>query len=101
MRNRAYLVAVKAEDDILALHTLHLADEVRDPQEEVPDLPGKPKLTERELKTAKQLIEALATRWDPAKCHDVYQERVHKLVESKRNGETVEKAEEAPGAAPR
>lgn len=96
MRNRAYLVAVKAEDDILALHTLHWADEVRDPHQEVPDLPGKPKLTDRELETAKQLIEALATEWDPAEYHDTYQERVHKLVESKRKGETVEKAEEAP-----
>ncbi|MGW1377460.1 non-homologous end joining protein Ku [Streptomyces sp. NPDC002446] len=52
MRNRAYLVAVKAEDDILTLHTLHWADEVRDPHEEVADLPGKPKITDRELMDA-------------------------------------------------
>lgn len=96
MRNRAYLVAVKAEDDILTLHTLHWADEVRDPHEEVADLPGRQKLTDRELKTADQLIEALTTDWDPEEYRDTYQESVRKLIEAKSKGETVEKAEQAP-----
>ncbi|MFF4952192.1 Ku protein [Streptomyces chattanoogensis] len=96
MRNREYLVAVKAEDDLLALHTLHWADEVRDPHEEVADLPGKPKITDRELKTAGRLIDALTTDWDPEEYHDTYQESVRKLIAAKRKGETVEKAEQAP-----
>ncbi|UQA90656.1 non-homologous end joining protein Ku [Streptomyces halobius] len=96
MRNREYLVAVKAEDDILALHTLHWADEVRAPHKEVADLPGRPKITDRELKTAHQLIEALGTPWDPEDYHDTCQERVRELVEAKSKGETVERVEQAP-----
>ncbi|WP_399123328.1 Ku protein [Streptomyces sp. N2A] len=96
MRNREYLVAVKAEGDVLALHTLHWADEVRDPHQEVTDLPGRAKPTEKELKTALQLIEALATPWNPEDYRDTYQERVRRLVAAKSKGETVEKEAEAP-----
>jgi DNA end-binding protein Ku len=39
MRNHEYMVAVKAEGDILALHTLHWADEIRDPHKEISGLP--------------------------------------------------------------
>ncbi|KAA6224480.1 Ku protein [Streptomyces albofaciens JCM 4342] len=96
MRNRAYLVAVKAEADILALHTLHWADEIRDPYEEIGDLPGRTKIPDRELRTAVQLIEALSTAWRPEDYHDTYQEQVRGLIEAKRKGETVEKSQEPP-----
>ncbi|GAB7029624.1 Ku protein [Streptomyces sp. NPDC021749] len=96
LRNPEYLAAVKAEDDVLALHTLHWADEVRDPHREIPDLPARSKPAEKELKTPLQLIEALATGWDPEEYHDTYQERVRRLVEAKSKGETVDKEAEAP-----
>ncbi|MFI5828556.1 Ku protein [Streptomyces sp. NPDC051578] len=60
MRGREYLVAVKAEDDLLTLHTLHWADEIRDPHTEVPDLPGTTRATAAEVKMATQLVDALA-----------------------------------------
>ncbi|MEV5596066.1 Ku protein [Streptomyces sp. NPDC052496] len=96
MRHREYLVAVQAEGDILTLHTLHWADEIRDPRDEIGDLPGRTKIPERELKTAVQLVEALSTAWRPEEYHDTYQEKVRALIEAKRKGETVEKAQEAP-----
>ncbi|WP_030594620.1 non-homologous end joining protein Ku [Streptomyces rimosus] len=96
MRNRAYLVAVKAEAGILALHTLHWADEIRDPHDEIGDLPGRTRIPDRELKTAVQLIEALSTEWHPEDYHDTYQEQVRRLIEAKRKGETVEKGQEPP-----
>lgn len=96
MRNRQYLVAVKAEGDILALHTLHWADEVRDPRREVADLPGKAEVSDREMKTAVQLVEAMSIEWDPEEYHDTYQEQTRKLIEAKLSGETVEKAEAPP-----
>lgn len=96
MRNREYLVAVNAEGDLLVLHTLHWADEVRDPWQEVPDLPTGTDITDREMTTAKQLIEALSTEWNPDDYHDVYQEHVRRLIEAKSKGETVEKAAEPP-----
>ncbi|WP_030200249.1 Ku protein [Streptomyces sp. NRRL S-87] len=95
MRGREYLVALKAEDGILTLHTLHWADEIRDPREEVPDLPDESVAASsaKELRMAEQLVAALETDWDPEGFHDTYQEKVAALVEAKRTGGTVEKAE--------
>ncbi|MFD7498323.1 Ku protein [Streptomyces sp. NPDC059832] len=98
MRGREYLVALKAEDDLLTLHTLHWTDEIRDPHEEVPDLPGKTEPTAAEVKMAHQLIDALTTDWDPEDFHDTFQEKVEALIEAKAAGEVMEKAE--PAAQP-
>ncbi|MCX4391487.1 hypothetical protein [Streptomyces sp. NBC_01767] len=94
-RGREYLVALKAEDDLL---TLHWADEIRDPHQEVPDLPGKTEPTIAEVKMAHQLIDALTTDWDPEDFHDTFQEKAEALIEAKAAGEVVEKAE--PAAQP-
>lgn len=96
MRNREYLVAMKAEGNVVAVHTLHWADEVRDPQREIGDLPAETQAADKELQTAVQLVEALSTDWNPAEHHDTYQERVVQLVEAKRTGETLEKSEPPP-----
>ncbi len=95
MRGREYLVALKSEDGLL---TLHWADEIRDPRQEVPDLPGKAEPTAAEIKMAMQLIDALVLDWNPEDFHDTYQEKVTALIEAKQTGETVEKAE--PAAKP-
>ncbi|MEU4730416.1 Ku protein [Streptomyces sp. NPDC023588] len=44
MRQHEYLVALKAENGLLTLHTLHWADEIRDPQKEItcPERRGPP-----------------------------------------------------------
>jgi DNA end-binding protein Ku len=94
MRNREYLVAVKAEAGILTLHTLHWADEIRDPHQEIDHLPGRTKMADRELKMAEQLIDSLSMEWDPEDFHDTFQEKVQELVKAKKKGETVEKAEQ-------
>ncbi|MFE5724963.1 non-homologous end joining protein Ku [Streptomyces erythrochromogenes] len=98
MRQHEYLVAVKAEDGLLTLHTLHWADEIRNPKDEIDGLPGRTRGTAKEVRMAEQLIEALAIKWDPEQFHDTFQEKVAALVEAKRAGETVEKAE--PAAEP-
>lgn len=96
MRNREYLVAVKAESGVLTVHTLHWADEVRDPYREVGNLPEGTQVADRELQTAVQLVDALSIDWNPDEYHDTYQERVLQLVEAKRTGETLEKGEPPP-----
>ncbi|WP_031479604.1 non-homologous end joining protein Ku [Streptomyces bicolor] len=96
MRNREYLVAVKAEGDVLAMHTMHWADEVRDPHREIGSLPEETQVAEKELQTAVQLVEALSIDWNPEEYHDTYQEKVLQLVEAKRTGQTVEKGEPPP-----
>ncbi|WP_234333884.1 non-homologous end joining protein Ku [Streptomyces lavendulae] len=98
MRQHEYLVAVKAEDGLLTLHTLHWADEIRDPKKEIDSLPGKAKATAKELQMAEQLIRAMSMTWDPGEFHDTFQKKVTALIEAKKAGETVEKAE--PAAEP-
>ncbi|WP_031011109.1 Ku protein [Streptomyces sp. NRRL F-5727] len=93
MRQREYLVAVKAENGLLTCHTLHWADEIRDPREEIDTLPGRPRTTEKERRTAAQLIDAMAIDWDPDAYHDTFREKVAALIEARKSGETVEKAE--------
>jgi DNA end-binding protein Ku len=96
MRNREYLVAVKPEGEVLALHTLHWADEVRDPRRELPNLPENVRLAEQELKTAHQLIDALSIDWDPQEYRDTYQEKVAELLQAKSAGGEVEKGAPPP-----
>ncbi|ANB10204.1 DNA repair protein [Streptomyces ambofaciens] len=98
MRNRQYLTALRAEDEVLVLQTLHWADEVRDPGEELPELPSDRAGRGKELDMALRLVEALSGPWDPARYRDTYQERVRELVRAKAEGTEIAVAEEAPGA---
>jgi DNA end-binding protein Ku len=87
MRNKQYLAAIRATDDVLVLNTMHFADEVRDPAETVGSLPGRRELSKRELDTAVRLISELTVDWDPARYHDTHRERVLELIEQKASGE--------------
>ncbi|RAJ69855.1 Ku protein [Streptomyces sp. Amel2xB2] len=98
MHDREYLVALRARDDVLELHTLHWADEVRDPRRELPGLPAGELPVERELSSARRLIEAMSTEWRPEDYEDTYESRVRQLVEAKRRGEEVVAGEEPPEA---
>ncbi|MGW7522346.1 non-homologous end joining protein Ku [Streptomyces sp. NPDC054783] len=99
MRGKEYLTALRAQPGVLVLHTLHWADEVRDPADVVPELPERrTKSDGKELRTAEQLIDALTVDWDPADYHDTYEERVKKLVAAKRKGEEVVGEPEPPEA---
>ncbi|MGA4845272.1 Ku protein [Streptomyces sp. G5(2025)] len=90
MRGKQYLTALRAQENALVMHTMRWADEVRDPREEVEALPGRrQKVTSRELKTARQLIDALTVDWHPEDYHDTFEERVKELVEAKREGKEI------------
>ncbi|MFF2149267.1 Ku protein [Kitasatospora sp. NPDC058190] len=89
MRGKEYLTAVRSENGLLEVRTMHFADEVRDPRIEVGDLPEKVKLSPKEVETAEQLIGMLAVDWDPSQWHDTYEEQVHKLVEDKLAGREI------------
>jgi DNA end-binding protein Ku len=89
MRGKQYLVTVRAESRGLVLQTMFFADEVRDPVKEVPGLPVPDEFTDRELATAKMLVESMATNWEPERYHDTYRQRVEELVERKRSGEEI------------
>lgn len=98
MRGKEYLVALRAQDECLVLHTLHWADEVRDPERELPVLPERGQVGGKELETAERLIEAMSVDWRPEDFHDSYRERVEELVRAKAEGREVVTAEGPPEA---
>jgi DNA end-binding protein Ku len=90
MRNKEYLTALRAQPTVLIMHTMHWADEVRDPADVLDLVPDRrTRLPSQELRTARQLIDALTIDWRPEDYHDTYEERVRELVEAKRRGEEV------------
>ena len=99
MRSKEYLVAVRPQEEILALETMYFADEIRDPIDATGYEPSGQPAKPRELTVAQQLIESMTTDWDPTRYEDTYRERVEQLIESKRNGEEIETAAPAPRAS--
>jgi DNA end-binding protein Ku len=98
MRNKEYLAAIRAQDEVLVLETMFFADEVRDPHNEIDELPGELRLRSQELKMARQLIDSMSGPWTPEDHRDTYTDRVNELIEAKRQGAEVTLAEQAPDA---
>ena len=89
MRNKEYLVAIRPEDDALALHTMYFSDEVRSPGKELPELPENGEVSDRELSMAQLLIESMESEWDPERFHDTHREKVEALIEEKAQGHEI------------
>jgi DNA end-binding protein Ku len=90
---------VRADGDLLALETLFFADEVREPHQQISNLPGRVKLTRQELRMARQLIESMTGPWQPSDYRDTYTDRVNDLIKAKKNNEEFQPADEAPPGA--
>ncbi len=89
--DREYLVALRALDDVLALHTLRFHDELVS----VDDLEidgGRSKPGERETKMANRLLESLDEDFDPDAYEDTYRESVLDLIKRKAAGEEIDLA---------
>jgi DNA end-binding protein Ku len=80
-RGGEHIVAVRVDGDVMVMHQLRFADEVRPPGE-IPV--EKPKVSERELALAQQLIaQTSEDRFDPAAHPDQVKRRLRALVERK------------------
>ena len=88
LRTKQYLVALRAVDDVLVVETLYYNDEVIDP-DELEGVPHDVDVSDRELKIARQLIESLATEFEPERYRDEYRERVLELIEKKAEGQEI------------
>ncbi len=88
MHQREYTVVVRPHTDGLLLHTMFYPEEVR----EVPEFRRDESITVRpqEVELAEKLVEGLATDFDPSKYHDEYQGRLMRMIEAKRDGQSVD-----------
>ena len=96
MRGKEYLAAIRPDGDVLVLHTMFFADEVRDVRDLIDDIPRRNAAKPAEKHMAEQLIDSLSAKWRPSDFHDTYTDRVNQLIEEKKAGKEVTTAEEAP-----
>jgi DNA end-binding protein Ku len=90
MRNKQYLAAIRPLDGALAMSTMRFADEVV-PQSEIDDIPSaRAKPDAKEVRLANQIIESLASEWDPRRYHDTYTEEMRDLINRKAKGKKIE-----------
>ena len=101
MRGKQYLAAIRPSDNVLVLETMHFADEVRDPADELDQLPIRTKVTGKDLDMAVSLVKAMTSPWKPKNYRDTYTERVQKLIDAKKKNREIvvpEELEEDDGA---
>jgi DNA end-binding protein Ku len=94
--DREYLVAVRALDDVIALHTLRFHDEVVHPDDLELDL-GRAKPRTKEIRMATRLVDSLEEDFEPEAYEDSYREAVLDVIKRKARGEEIDLvAEEEP-----
>ncbi len=88
IRAKERLVAIRPVDGMLCVETMRYADEIVD--REKLGIPGEDiEISERELAMATQLVETLASDFEPEKYHDEYREQLLGLIDQKAAGEEI------------
>jgi DNA end-binding protein Ku len=101
MRQKEYLAAIRSDGSHLTLSTLVFPDELVEPAsieefEELDDV----EISDKELKMAQGLIDALSDEFQPEQYVDEYRAGVERVIEEKAAGRTpVFEAQAAPRAA--
>ena len=93
LRTKPHLVAVRPTGDVIGLETLYFGDEVRSPADVVAQVDDD--VSERELRLAEQLVEMLATSWDPDRYADEYRQGLLRIIAEKDPVETADATETA------
>jgi DNA end-binding protein Ku len=94
MRRKQYLAAIRPIEGALALSTMRFADEVVPSTaiDGIPSRSGKPR--QQELDLAAQIIDSLATDWEPERYHDTYTEELRSLIKRRSKGSKAEPEQE-------
>ena len=91
--DREYLVAVRALDGVMALHTLRFHDEVVAGRDLELGAKGR-KPSSREIQMAEQLVDSLHESFDARRYEDTYREAVLDLIKRKAAGEEIDLMEQ-------
>src|SRR3954447_802719 len=89
--DREYLVAIRALDDVLALHTLRFHDELVSVDDLDIQSPGKAP-SKSEVDMAKRLVGSREQRFKAQDFEDTYREAVLELIKRKAKGEEIDVA---------
>ncbi|ENH98004.1 DNA repair protein YkoV [Gracilibacillus halophilus YIM-C55.5] len=93
IRSKEHLAVVRIYHNTIVMETIYYPDEVRDFQE-VPNVPEEAELADKELKTAKMLIDQLTTEFEPEKYTNEYRTALLDLIEQKKEGDEISTAKE-------
>jgi DNA end-binding protein Ku len=91
--NREYLVAIRPLDGVLVMHTMHFADELSGTGAPKPPK-GARKPSDKEVKMAERLVDALHEPFRPERYEDSYREAILDVVKRKAAGKPIEAPEE-------
>ncbi|MFD2629293.1 non-homologous end joining protein Ku [Oceanobacillus kapialis] len=86
IRSKEQLAVIRVYQNTLVAETIHYPDEVRNVAD-VPNVPEAAASSEKEVDTAKMLIEQLTTTFEPEKYTDDYRTALLELIEQKKNNE--------------
>jgi DNA end-binding protein Ku len=92
MREKEHLATVRLKDDVFVLETMHWPDEIREPAFE--ELDKSVKVSDAELKMARQLIQQLSSEFNPEEFVDEYRTQLEDLVNKKVEGQEITVAAE-------
>lgn len=92
LRNREYVVAVRAGDRLLFADVMHYPEEVRNLAEVEERVVRAGEVSSEEAELADVLMDRLHKEWEPGKYEDRYERRLQELVEAKARGEDVSHA---------
>jgi DNA end-binding protein Ku len=86
--NKAHLVALRAIDEVIALHTMRFADELV-PAGDLDIAKPQRKPSKLEVAAAQALVDQLSSSFQPDEYEDTYREALLALIERKARGETI------------
>ncbi|WP_218220305.1 Ku protein [Nesterenkonia sp. Act20] len=87
LRSKTRLGVLRVREDVIVLQGLRWADEMREPEFDIP----KSRLTKKEQEMATSLVDSYSEDFDPDRFKDEYQDQLHTLVEEKlAHGEDID-----------
>lgn len=88
LRMREHLAAIEPAGNALVLSTMRFAHEIRSPKSL--ELPKEGEgWTKKEMDLARQLIDTLASQWEPTQFRDTYTDVLREIIEAKAEGKHV------------
>jgi DNA end-binding protein Ku len=88
LRMREHLAAVEPAHDVLVLSMLRFAHEIRSPKDL--DVPKEGEgWTQKEMDLAHQLINTLASKWNPTGFRDTYTDVLRRIIAAKAEGKEI------------
>src|SRR5699024_10132099 len=82
IRSKERMAVIRVYQQTIVVETIHYPDEVRNVMD-VPNIPKQNDVNEKELDTAKLLIDQLTTTFEPVKYQDDYRTALRDLIEEK------------------